>query len=197
MESKFQRLIQLLKHLPGVGDKSATRFAITLLNKDEKYLLELSEIIKSIALENWKCKKCFNIADNDGVCNICRDMKRDETIICVVANVSDLIAIEKTGEFTGKYHVIENLINPINGVFPEHTTINELINRVLKDNVKELILALPATTDGDTTAQYIKHLLKEKNIKITKLARGVPVGNSLDNIDNITLVKSLNNRTPF
>ena len=195
MTDKFRKLIEQLKQLPGVGEKSATRYALSFLNKDSNYLLELSEILQSMATENWKCKKCFNIASEGDLCNICIDENRHDDIICVVENIADLIAIENTGEFSGKYHVLEKLINPLNGVFPQDTTINELVKRIEKTT--EIILALPATTEGDTTAEYIKQILANSNIKITKLARGVPIGNSLENIDNLTLSKSIKNRMPF
>ncbi len=197
MTDKFRKLIELLKQLPGVGEKSATRYALSFLNKDSNYLLELSEILQSMATENWKCKKCFNISAAGDLCNICIDENRHSDTICVVENIADLIAIENTGEFSGKYHVLEKLINPLNGVFPQDTTINELIERIKTEKITEIILALPATTEGDTTAEYIKQILANSNIKITKLARGVPVGNSLENIDNLTLSKSIKNRMPF
>ncbi len=191
---RLEKIVNMLKLIEGIGEKSALRYALDLLNKDSSYLLELSELIRSMATDSWKCSKCFNITDSEGLCNICQDPERDNQILCVVQNIPSLVAIERTREFKGKYHVLENLINLLNGILPEDTTIPHLLKRLEEEEIKELIFAVPATNEGELTMDYIRKSLEGKKLKITRLASGVPIGNAPEHIDELTLIRSLAER---
>lgn len=182
--------------LPGIGRKTALRLVLHLLKKDASKVRNFGESIITLR-ENVKyCKVCRNISDTD-ICNICSDPSRDSSLICVVENIKDVMAIENTSQYKGLYHVIGGIISPIDGIGPKDLEIDSLIDRVENDSVSEVILALSTTMDGDTTGFYINRKLDTKHIAVSVLARGVSIGDELEYIDEITLGRSLMFRTPF
>lgn len=188
----FEQLVNELSNLPGIGMRSAGRLAFYIINAPKSQVDSLVKALKN-ASENVKhCKICNSITDED-ICYICKNEKRDHTQIMIVENERDLIAYEKTGVYKGVYHVLGGVISPLLSIGPEELKIKELINR-LKDEVKEIIIATNSTIEGDTTATYIIKLLKPFNIKITRIASGVPVGGDIENIDEVTLFRAYNGR---
>jgi recombination protein RecR len=193
---EIERLIQLLARLPGLGPRSARRVALFLIKKREQIMAPLGAAIQS-ALEKIEiCKICGNI-DSRNPCAICTDPRRDPTIIIVVADVADLWALERARAVNARYHVLGGTLSPLDGVGPQDLAIDALIARAQDPGVTELVLALNATVDGQTTAHYITDLLDGAKVKITRLAHGVPVGGELDYLDEGTLVAALRQRTPF
>lgn len=186
-------VIDELSKLPSIGRKSAQRLALYLVKKEKQ---ELEELINALILlkDNIKfCEQCFNISAND-VCNICSNPKRDSSLICVVEEASDVIAIENTNEFSGKYHVLGGVLSPLAGVGVESLKIKELVYRLKSEEVKEIILALNPNTEGETTSLYLAKLLKPLGIKITRLARGLPIGGDLEFADEATIGRAVLNR---
>jgi recombination protein RecR len=193
---EIERLIQLLARLPGLGPRSARRVALFLIKKREQIMAPLGAAIQS-ALEKIEiCKTCGNI-DSRNPCAICTDPRRDPTIIIVVADVADLWALERARAVNARYHVLGGTLSPLDGVGPQDLAIDALIARAQDPAIAELVLALNATVDGQTTAHYITDLLDGAKVKITRLAHGVPVGGELDYLDEGTLVAALRQRTPF
>jgi recombination protein RecR len=193
---EIERLIQLLARLPGLGPRSARRVALFLIKKREQIMAPLGAAIQS-ALEKIEiCKICGNI-DSRNPCAICTDPRRDPTIIIVVADVADLWALERARAVNARYHVLGGTLSPLDGVGPQDLAIDALIARAKDPAIAELVLALNATVDGQTTAHYITDLLDGAKVKITRLAHGVPVGGELDYLDEGTLVAALRQRTPF
>ena len=193
---EIERLIQLLARLPGLGPRSARRVALFLIKKREQIMAPLGAAIQS-ALEKIEiCKICGNI-DSRNPCAICADPRRDPTIIIVVADVADLWALERARAVNARYHVLGGTLSPLDGVGPQDLAIDALIARAQDPAIAELVLALNATVDGQTTAHYITDLLDGAKVKITRLAHGVPVGGELDYLDEGTLVAALRQRTPF
>jgi recombination protein RecR len=193
---EIERLIQLLARLPGLGPRSARRVALFLIKKREQIMAPLGAAIQS-ALEKIEiCKTCGNI-DSRNPCAICTDPRRDSTIIIVVADVADLWALERARAVNARYHVLGGTLSPLDGVGPQDLAIDALIARAQDPAIAELVLALNATVDGQTTAHYITDLLDGTKVKITRLAHGVPVGGELDYLDEGTLAAALRQRTPF
>jgi recombination protein RecR len=193
---EIERLIQLLARLPGLGPRSARRVALFLIKKREQIMAPLGAAIQS-ALEKIEiCKICGNI-DSRNPCAICTDPRRDPTIIIVVADVADLWALERARAVNARYHVLGGTLSPLDGVGPQDLAIDALIARAQDPAIAELVLALNATVDGQTTAHYITDLLDGTKVKITRLAHGVPVGGELDYLDEGTLAAALRQRTPF
>jgi recombination protein RecR len=193
---EIERLIQLLARLPGLGPRSARRVALFLIKKREQIMAPLGAAIQS-ALEKIEiCKMCGNI-DSRNPCAICTDPRRDSTIIIVVADVADLWALERARAVSARYHVLGGTLSPLDGVGPQDLAIDALIARAQDPAIAELVLALNATVDGQTTAHYITDLLDGTKVKITRLAHGVPVGGELDYLDEGTLAAALRQRTPF
>jgi recombination protein RecR len=193
---EIERLIQLLARLPGLGPRSARRVALFLIKKREQIMAPLGAAIQS-ALEKIEiCKICGNI-DSRNPCAICTDPRRDSTIIIVVADVADLWALERARAVHARYHVLGGTLSPLDGVGPQDLAIDALIARAQDPAIVELVLALNATVDGQTTAHYITDLLEGTKVKITRLAHGVPVGGELDYLDEGTLAAALRQRTPF
>ncbi len=192
----LETAVNELSRLPGIGKKSALRLALYIIKEDESYAQNLGESIIKMRNEISFCKQCNNISDTD-VCEICASSKRDRSLICVVEDIRDVIAIEKTSQYSGLYHVLGGIINPMEGVSPGDLTISHLVERVNKEDISEVILALPATVEGDTTNFYIYKLLKPFEIKVSTIARGVAVGNELEYTDEVTLGRSILNRLPF
>ena len=189
----IERLIENFEKLPSIGHKTATRLAFHMLNLNEE---GVNEFINSIteAKKNLKyCSKCFNITDTDP-CPICSSPKRDQATICVVEDVKDVVAMEKTHEFKGVYHVLHGSISPMNGIGPEDIKIKELLERLRDTDVKEIILATNPRVEGEATAIYLSKLIKPIGIKVTRIAHGIPVGGDLEYTDEITLSKALEGR---
>lgn len=191
-----ENAVSELSRLPGIGKKTALRLALHLLKKDKAIAKNLGTAIIEMR-ENIKfCEKCHNISDSE-ICEICANHKRDKETICVVEDVRDVMAIENTGQYNGVYHILGGIISPMEGVGPNDITVESLINRVSSENVKEVMMALSTTIEGDTTNFYIYKKLKDKEIRITTIARGISVGDELEYADEITLGRSIINRTPF
>ena len=185
-----------LSRLPGIGKKTALRLALYILREDQSYAENLSKAIERMRKEIVFCKKCNNISDTD-ICEICSNHKRDENTICVLEDTRDVLAIENTSQYNGLYHVLGGIINPIEGIGPNDIKISHLVKRVNTEDINEIILALPATVEGDTTNYYIYKLIKEFGINVSILARGMAIGDELEYTDEITLGRSILNRLPF
>jgi recombination protein RecR len=181
---------------PGIGEKTALRLVLYLLRRDKEAVMNFGDAIIKLSRDVKFCKVCQNISDND-ICEICNNSSRDHTTICIVENIKDYISIENTQQYKGVYHVLGGIISPIDGIGPNDLTIDSLVKRVKQGNVKELILALSTTLEGDTTNFYIYRKFQQYKIKITTLARGVSVGDELEYTDEITLGRSIINRTLF
>lgn len=187
----FDKLISIFEKLPGVGNKTAQRYAFSLLEKSDD---EVNEIVQNIlSIKNIKkCKTCGFLADEDE-CIICKDKTRDTSTIMVVAYSQDVVAIEKTESYKGMYHVLNGLISSSKGVYPEDLDIDKLLKRIT-NTTKEIIVATSPTLDGEMTALYLDKVLKDKDALVTRLAHGLPMGSSLDYADDLTLIKALDNR---
>ena len=192
----LESAVSELSRLPGIGKKTALRLALQILKENASYAENLGNAIKCLRSEIMFCKICNNISDSE-VCEICSNHKRDENIVCVVEDIRDVLAIEKTSQFNGLYHVLGGIINPIEGVGPNDINIAHLVRRVNQEEINEIILALPATVEGDTTNYYIYKLIKAFDVKVTTIARGVAIGDDLEYTDEITLGRSILNRLPF
>ena len=193
--SEIERLIQLLARLPGLGPRSARRAALHLIKKRESLMLPLATSLQQAASEITRCGTCGNL-DTADPCAICRDPKRNRALICVVEDVADLWALERSGAFGGLYHVLGGTLSALDGRGPEQLAIGALVGRASGPEVSEVILALGATVDGQTTAHYIHERLAEAGVSITRLAHGVPVGGELDYLDDGTLTAALRARRP-
>ncbi|MBN1301039.1 MAG: recombination protein RecR [Melioribacteraceae bacterium] len=186
-------LIEELSKLPGIGKKTAQRLALFLLRSDENYISRLSDSILSLKTKIRQCSICFNITTTE-ICDICSSPKRDRSIICVVEDISDIIAVERTNEYNGLYHVLGGVLSPLTGRDVDSIRIKELEERIKNGNFKEIILALNPDTEGETTSLYIAKLFKESNLKITRIARGLPVGGNLEFADEATIGRAVLNR---
>lgn len=184
------KLVGELEKLPGIGPKSAQRMAFYILRSSDEDARNLTESIIEVKLKITQCNVCYNFADKD-VCDLCASEKRDKTTICVVSEPRDVIAIEKTNEYRGLYHVLQGVISPMDGIGPEMLRIRELQQRVIDGAVEEVILATNPTIEGDTTAMYVAGILKPFGIKVTRIAHGMPVGGDLDYADQATLIRAL------
>ncbi|WP_376789227.1 recombination mediator RecR [Thermoflexus sp.] len=187
------RLIEALVKLPGIGPKTASRLAFYLLRAPDEEVMALAEALRELKQQTRLCEVCFNITD-ESPCAICRDERRDHGVICVVEEPLDVLAIERTGEYRGVYHVLHGVISPMDGIGPEHLRIRELVERVQRDAPREVILATNPSLEGENTAVYIHRLLAPLGMRITRLARGLPVGGDLEYADEITLVRALQGR---
>ena len=193
---EIERLIQLLARLPGLGPRSARRVALHLINKREGLLAPLSEALRVVGERIVVCQTCGNI-DTADPCAVCRDPRRDRSIIVVVEDVSDLWALERAGAVNAPYHVLGGVLSALDGVRPEHLNLDRLVARTAEPGVTEVILALNATVDGQTTAHYVTEILSHLPAHVTKLAHGVPVGGELDYLDEGTLSAAIRQRTAF
>jgi recombination protein RecR len=190
----LERLIRELSRLPGIGSKSATRMALYILNSNRELADNLAKSLVDVKNEIKFCSVCFNFTDTNP-CAVCRDEGRSGNIICVVEGPGDQLAIEETGVFKGKYHVLHGVLSPLDGIGPENLKIGELINRCNNGNVEEVVLAINPTTQGEATSSYLADILVKKNIKVTRIALGIPVGGDLKYMDYMTLKHSFNSRT--
>lgn len=193
----LEKAVNEFSKLPGIGSKTALRLMLYLLRQDVENAEQLSQAIYNMRHDIKYCRVCHNISDTD-VCPICSDYRRDNTVICVVENIQDIMAIENTQQYNGMYHVLGGIISPMDGIGPGDIEIDSLIERV-KDNsdIKEVILALSPTMEGDTTGFYISRKLSPLNVMTSIIARGVAIGNELEYTDEVTLGRSIINRTPF
>jgi recombination protein RecR len=188
--------VEQMSSLPGIGKRSALRLVLHLLDQSEKEVKDFTQAFLSLKEHLNFCSKCFHITEQK-MCEICRNPSRSEELICVVQDIRDLLAIESTQQFYGKYHVLGGVISPMDGIGPNDLKINELKERIVKESTKEIILALPATMEGDTTNFYLYRKLQNTNVNITLISRGIGVGNQLEYIDELTLGKSLLDRSVY
>ena len=189
----MQALIDALSRLPGIGPKSAQRIAFYLIKSDDRDVEHLSDAITKAKATVRFCERCSNFAETT-LCHFCSDDRRDSTTICVVEESRDVVAIEKTGEFRGRYHVLLGAINPLDGVGPEQLKIRELLVRIEPECVKEVILCMNPNTEGDVTSMYLARILKPLGVKVTRIASGLPVGGDLEYADELTLGRALEGR---
>ena len=189
----MQAMIDALSRLPGVGPKSAQRIAFHLLKTDREEVSRLTRAIDEARNSVRFCERCFNFSES-AVCHICTDERRDGTALCVVEESRDVVALEKTGQFRGRYHVLLGAINPLEGVGPEHLKVRELLLRLEPESITEVILCLNPNTEGDVTTMYLARLLKPLGVKVTQLAMGLPVGGDLEYADEVTLGRALAGR---
>lgn len=193
----IEKLIEGFEKLPSIGHKTAVRLAFHILDQSEEDTVEFINAITNAKANLKYCSTCFNISDTDP-CPICGSPKRDKTTICVVEDVKDIIAMERTHEFKGVYHVLHGSISPMNGIGPDEIKIKELLNRIQGDNeVKEIIIATNPRVEGEATAMYISKILKPLGVKVTRIAHGIPVGGDLEYTDEVTLTKALEGRHEF
>ena len=192
-EPPVQRLIDELSRLPGVGQKSAQRIAFHLLNTEEADAVRLADAITDMRSSVHLCRRCFNVTADDE-CSICRDMRRDMSVLCVVERAQDIPVLERTQSFKGRYHVLGGAVSPIAGVHEDQLRIKELVDRVQDEKIKEVIAATNPTLEGDTTAMVVARRLKPLGVKVSRLASGLPVGGDLDYTDEVTLGRALSGR---
>ena len=192
----IEQAVEEISKLPGIGKKSALRLALHLLKRPEAQSLQLAHAVVQLRTETKYCPQCHMISDGD-LCGICASHKRDESILCVVEDLRDVLAIENTGQFTGLYHVLGGIISPLSGISPGDLTIESLVARVASGKVSEVILGLSPTMEGDTTAFYLTKKLKEFPVKLSTIARGIPIGGDLEYTDEITLGRSIVGRVSY
>ncbi|NGF56614.1 recombination protein RecR [Parapusillimonas sp. SGNA-6] len=192
----LQRAVDEFGRLPGIGNKTALRLVLHLLKQPDADVKRFTEALDHLKEHIQHCAVCFNISDAT-VCEICNAVKRDKSTICVVEDTRDVMAIENTNQYHGVYHVLGGLISPMDGIGPSDLKIEALINRIRQDNVNEVILALSATMEGDTTIFYLYRKLREFNIQISTIARGIAFGGELEYVDEVTLGRSIMTRVPY
>jgi len=189
----FARLVAEFERLPGVGPKSAQRLAFHILKLDNEAVKRLVTAIEDVKAHMRQCSVCFHVTDQE-LCDICMDQRRNQAVLCIVAESRDLIALEKTGEFRGRYHVLGGLLAPMDGVGPEQLRIRELLNRVGESSFDELVIATNPSIEGDATALYLAKLLKPFVGKVSRIAHGIPVGGDIDYTDSATLIQAFDGR---
>ncbi|MBM4331657.1 MAG: recombination protein RecR [Deltaproteobacteria bacterium] len=190
------RLIQELTKLPGIGEKTAFRLAMHILRSSKEDAEGLARSILQVKEKIRLCSQCFNLTEQNP-CRICQDLRRNAEIICVVSGPEDLIALEKSGSYRGHYHVLHGVLSPLEGIGPKDLRLSELLSRLQEGKIKEVILATNPSVEGEATAQYLAQIINPLNIRVTRIARGVPMGGDLQYIDEATLSKSLENRSPL
>ena len=189
----FAKLVEELNKMPGIGPKSAQRLALYILRLPEEEAERIREAIKVVKEKMTYCSVCFNITDNN-LCSVCEDKRRDHSLVCVVEEARDILALEKSGEYKGIYHVLQGALNPLEGINPEDLRIKELLMRIKKEEIKEIILATNPNLEGEATAMYLVKLIKPSGVKVSRIAQGLPVGSSLDYADEVTLIKAMEGR---
>ena len=192
----LENAVESLAKLPGIGKKTALRLALHLLAEDTLETEQLADSLLKMKHNIMLCERCYNISDTR-VCSICSNPRRDENTLCVVADMRDVLAIERTASFNGLFHVLGGVISPIEGISPNDLKIAELVQRTQNEDIREIILALPATIEGDTTNFYIFRQLSEYKGKISVISKGIAVGDALEFVDEVTLGRSIQNRIPF
>jgi len=189
----LQIAIEELSKLPGVGKKTALRLALHLLKTDNKSVEKLIKSLNELKSKLRLCSRCFNLSEEE-LCQVCKSGKRDISIICVVEEASDVIAIERTNEYNGLYHVIGGVLSPLSGIGPDSLKIKDLMKRFTEEDIKEVLLALNPDTEGETTTLYLAKLIKPLGIKVTRIARGLPIGGDLEFADDATIGRAVNSR---
>ena len=192
----LEKAVQEFSKLPGIGRKTALRLVLYQLRQTPEEVQAFVEAIGKMKQEVHYCRRCHNISDSD-ICPICADSRRDASTICVVENIQDVMAVENTQQYAGLYHVLGGVISPMDGIGPADLEIDSLVERVANEDIKEVILALSSTMEGDTTNFYIFRKLASYDVKLSVIARGIPVGDELEYADEVTLGRSILNRTPF
>lgn len=187
-------LIECYKKLPGIGEKTAERMAISTLQLDDEIIELFSKSVKNIKTNITRCKKCNNLAEGD-LCEICKMPNRDESTLCVVEDPKNVVIFEKVGTYKGLYHVLDGLISPLDGIEPSDININKLIDRIKSEDVKEVIIAVKPSIEGETTSLYISKTLENLPVKVSKIAHGIPIGVDMEYIDALTLELALEDRT--
>ena len=190
----LNNLIECFKKLPGIGEKSAERMALSILDLDEDVIDVFSDTLKNIKKKIKKCKECNNYSEQD-LCDICKSTDRNKKVICVVEEPKNVILFEKIGSYNGLYHVLDGLISPLDNINPDDINIDKLISRIKDNDIEEVILAVKPSVEGETTALYISKLLEKQNVKVSKIAHGVPIGVDMEYIDALTLEMVLEDRT--
>ncbi len=194
MIQPLEELVEALCTLPTIGKKSAWRLALHLMERPEQEALKLAESIVKVRHKLTRCRRCFNYSEAD-LCPVCSSVSRDQTQICVVEKPVDLFAFERSGRYRGVYHILGGVLSPLNGITVDKLRINELSNRIQAEQPRELILGLGGSADAETTALYLARLYRQQGVRVTRLARGLPVGMELEYVDQITLSQALNERT--
>jgi recombination protein RecR len=189
----LERLISQLSKLPGIGNKTAARLALYLFRAPEELSAALAASIVDVKREIGFCSRCFNLTE-ENPCRICTDPNRDGTTLCVVEEVGDLLALEKAGAFSGRYHVLQGVLAPLDGIGPEGLRIKELLERLQQESIKEVILAINPSTEGEATATYICGLLRDQGVTVSQIAQGIPMGGDLKYTDDVTLRRALEGR---
>lgn len=189
----LDNLIGEFQKLPTIGRKSAERLAMNIVDRDQADIKDFANALLEVKEKIHRCEICGNLTEDD-ICDVCKDITREEDFICIVEDVKDLIAIEKSGAYHGKYHVLGGLISPSDGIGPDELNIDKLLNRIEKEGINEIILAISSTIEGETTSLFLTSLLNEKNIKVTKIAQGIPVGSNLEYFDQLTLERAIEDR---
>jgi len=189
----IEKLLSLLRRLPGIGTKSGQRLVTYLLKADDSYLKELSEAIRELKEKVFYCSVCWNITDVEP-CKICGDLRRDGTILCVVENPYDIISIEKTGLYHGQYHILHGHLSPIDGITPGDLKVRELLERLRESKIREVIIATNPTVEGESTAHYLAGIIKPMGVMVTRIGMGIPVGGDLEFADENTMAKALGGR---
>lgn len=189
----LERLIGLLSRLPGIGEKSAARLAFFVLGADDSFARDLSEALIAVKTDTRFCSQCFALTESDP-CSICEDDRRDRSILCVVEEPSDLLAVERSAGFVGRYHVLHGSLSPLDGRGPEQLRVKELLGRLAGDEVREVLLATNPTVEGEATAVYLARLIKPLGIEVSRIAHGIPVGGSLEYADQVTVGRAIEGR---
>lgn len=189
----INNLIDCYKKLPGIGEKTAERMALYCLEMDEDVLELFADSLTSVKKKIKRCKKCNNLTENE-LCNICDDGSRDEKIICVVEDTKNVFQFERIGSYRGLYHVLDGLISPLDNINPEDLNLKSLVERIEKENIQEVIIAVKPSIEGETTSLYISKILQDKNVTVSKIAYGVPIGADMDYVDALTLELALEER---
>lgn len=191
--STILNLIECFKKIPGIGEKTAERYALAILDLDESIIDKFSSTLLDTKTKIRRCNICNNLSEDD-LCDICKNDSRDKNVLCVVEDPKSVIMFEKIGTFNGYYHVINGLISPLDGINPEDLNLDILIKRIKDSNIKEVIIAVKPSIEGETTALYISKLLKDTDVVVSKIAHGVPIGTEIDYVDSLTLELALENR---
>ncbi len=187
------RLVQELGKLPGIGEKTATRLALFILNADRDYAESLSEAIWAVKAETTHCQECFGLAEGE-LCAICNDLQRSEESICVVEEPADLLAVERTHDYRGRYHVLHGVLAPLDGIGPDELKIAPLLERLRRGHTREVIIATNPTVEGEATALYLAKLIKPLGIRVSRIAHGIPMGGDVEYIDAVTLGRAIEGR---
>jgi recombination protein RecR len=191
--SSLQRLVTDLSRLPGIGHKTAARLALYLFRAPREYTESLAASILEVKRDIGFCSTCFNLTDKDP-CQICKDPNRDASVLCVVEEVGDLLALEQAGVFNGRYHVLQGVLAPLDGIGPENLRIKELVERLQQESIKEVVLAINPSTEGEATSTYIAGLLKKHGVRVSQIAQGIPMGGDLKYTDAVTLKRAIEGR---